>query len=52
MFRAPFDSAVITFIAMIALLVTSWTENHGDAGAPAIQSFVSAWNAIKSGKLN
>ncbi|CAF0820693.1 unnamed protein product [Adineta ricciae] len=45
---APFDSAIISFIAMCALLITTWTENYGDANAPAMQSFVSAWNAIKS----
>ena len=51
LFRAPFDSAILSFIAMCALLITTWTENYGDASAPVMQSFVSAWNAIKSGKV-
>lgn len=48
--RAPFDSAILTFIAMFALLVTSWSENYGDANAPISQSFLSAWKSIKSGE--
>ena len=47
--RAPFDSAIISFVAMCILLITSWSENHGDAHAPASQSFLSAWKSIKSG---
>ncbi|CAF1454912.1 unnamed protein product, partial [Didymodactylos carnosus] len=47
---APFDSAIISFIAMCILLVTTWSENHGDANAPISQSFISAWNAIMSDK--
>ena len=47
---APFDSAILTFIAMCVLLVTSWSENYGDANAPISQSFVSAWKSIKSGE--
>lgn len=35
---------------MCALLITTWTENYGDANAPASQSFISAWKAIKAGK--
>ncbi len=34
---------------MCILLVKTWSENHGDANAPASQSFISAWKAIKSG---
>ena len=34
---------------MCILLITSWSENHGDAHAPASQSFLSAWKSIKSG---
>ena len=49
-FSAPFDSAIISFIAMCVLLITSWSENYGDANAPVSQSFISAWHAIKSGK--
>ncbi|CAF0723240.1 unnamed protein product [Didymodactylos carnosus] len=45
---APFDSAIISFIAMCVLLVTTWSENHGDANAPLTQSFISAWHAVKS----
>lgn len=33
---------------MCVLLVTTWSENHGDANAPVSQSFISAWNSIKS----
>jgi hypothetical protein len=47
-FRAPFDSAILTFIAMCILLVTTWSENYGDANAPISQSFLSAWQSIKS----
>lgn len=47
---APFDSAILSFIAMCVLLVTTWTENYGDASAPISQSFISAWEAIKSDK--
>jgi len=45
---APFDTAILSFIAMCALLVTTWSENYGDANAPISQSFISAWEAIKS----
>jgi len=45
---APFDSAILSFVAMCALLITTWSENYGDANAPIAQSFVSAWKAIKS----
>ncbi|CAF3415513.1 unnamed protein product [Rotaria socialis] len=47
---APFDSAVLSFIAMCILLITTWSENYGDANAPISQSFISAWTAIKSDK--
>ena len=49
-FRAPFDSAILSFIAMCVLLITNWTENYGDANAPISQSFLSAWHSIKSGR--
>ncbi|CAF1505001.1 unnamed protein product [Adineta ricciae] len=45
---APFDSAIITFFAMCVFLITTWSENYGDASAPASQSFLSAWTAIRS----
>ncbi|CAF0836487.1 unnamed protein product [Adineta steineri] len=45
---APFDSAILVFIAMCFILATTWSENHGDASAPISQSFLSAWNSIKS----
>ncbi|CAF2689126.1 unnamed protein product [Rotaria sp. Silwood2] len=45
---APFDSAILSFIAMCILLITTWSENYGDASAPISQSFISAWTAIKS----
>jgi predicted MFS family arabinose efflux permease len=45
---APFDSAILSFIAMCILLITTWSENYGDANAAVSQSFISAWNAIKS----
>jgi hypothetical protein len=48
--RAPFDSAILSFIAMCVLLVTTWSENYGDANAPISQSFISAWDAIKYGR--
>lgn len=35
---------------MCVLLVTTWSENHGDASAPISQSFISAWGSIKSGR--
>jgi hypothetical protein len=35
---------------MCALLITSWSENYGDANAAVSQSFISAWGAIKSGE--
>jgi MFS family permease len=47
---APFDSAILSFIAMCVLLITGWSENYGDANAPISQSFISAWEAIKSDK--
>jgi MFS family permease len=47
---APFDSAIISFIAMCAILITTWSENYGDANAAVSQSFISAWHAIKSDK--
>ncbi|CAF1141904.1 unnamed protein product [Rotaria sp. Silwood1] len=47
---APFDSAIFSFIAMCILLITTWSENYGDANAPISQSFISAWTAIKSDK--
>ncbi|CAF3621521.1 unnamed protein product [Rotaria sordida] len=47
---APFDSAIISFIAMCILLITTWSENYGDANAHVLQSFISAWTAIKSDK--
>ncbi len=37
---------------MCILLITSWSENYGDANAPISQSFIAAWHAIKSGKYN
>jgi hypothetical protein len=49
-FRAPFDSAILSFIAMCIFVVTTWSENYGDANAPISQSFLSAWHSIKSGK--
>ena len=51
-FSAPFDSAILSFIAMCVLLVTTWSENHGDANAPVSQSFISAYNSIKSGAFD
>jgi hypothetical protein len=48
-FRAPFDTAILSFIAMCIVLVTTWTENYGDANAHISQSFISAWQSIKSG---
>ncbi|CAF0782605.1 unnamed protein product [Adineta steineri] len=45
---APFDSAILVFIAMCFILATTWSENHGDANAPISQSFLSAYNSIKS----
>lgn len=48
--RAPFDTAILVFIAMCFLLVTNWSENYGDANAPVSQSFRSAWTSIKSGR--
>lgn len=45
---APFDTAIIVFVAMCILLVTNWSENYGDANAPVSQSFLSAWTSIKS----
>ncbi|CAF4097350.1 unnamed protein product, partial [Rotaria sp. Silwood2] len=45
---APFDTAIITFIALCFLLATTWSENYGDANAPISQSFLSAWKSIKS----
>ncbi|CAF1269948.1 unnamed protein product [Rotaria sordida] len=45
---APFDTAIIVFIALCCLLVTTWSENYGDANAPVSQSFLSAWKSIKS----
>ncbi|CAF4397071.1 unnamed protein product, partial [Rotaria sordida] len=33
---------------MCCLLVTTWSENYGDANAPVSQSFLSAWKSIKS----
>ncbi|CAF0779867.1 unnamed protein product [Adineta steineri] len=47
---APFDSAILSFIAMCVLLITTWSENYGDASAPISQSFISAYKAIKSDK--
>lgn len=47
-FVAPFDGAILSFVAMCALLITSWTENYGDATAPVSQSFISAWKSIRS----
>jgi hypothetical protein len=45
---APFDTAILSFIAMFILLITTWSENYGDANAPISQSFLSAWQSIKS----
>ena len=50
--RAPFDSAILTFLAMSVLVITHWSENYGDANAPVSQSFLSAWRSIKSGSLS
>lgn len=49
-FSAPFDSAILTFIAMFILLITTWSENYGDANAPISQSFISGWEVIKAGR--
>jgi hypothetical protein len=35
---------------MCAILITTWSENYGDANAAVSQSFISAWHAIKSDK--
>ncbi|UJR37609.1 hypothetical protein I4U23_030306 [Adineta vaga] len=45
---APFDSAILTFVAMCLFLMVTWSENHGDANAPVSQSFSSAWISIRS----
>ena len=50
--RAPFDSAILTFVAMSVLVITHWSENYGDANAPISQSFLSAWRSIKSGSFS
>jgi hypothetical protein len=36
---------------MFILLITTWSENYGDANAPISQSFLSAWQSIKSGLI-
>ncbi|CAF2049364.1 unnamed protein product [Rotaria magnacalcarata] len=45
---AAFDTAILIFVAMCFLVVTTWSENYGDAHAPISQSFLSAWKSIKS----
>lgn len=35
---------------MCIFLVTSWSENYGDANAPVSQSFIDGWKVVKSGK--
>ena len=40
---------MLSFVAMCILLMKTWSENYGDASAPVSQSFLSAWQAIKSG---
>lgn len=38
----------MTFAALVVLLITTWSENYGDANAPVFQSFFSAWNSLLS----
>lgn len=47
---APFDTAFLVYIVMIAFIYFNWTENYGDANAQIKQSFITAWTSIKSGK--
>ena len=49
--RAPFDTAFLVYIVMIAFIYFNWTENYGDANAQIKQSFIRAWTSIKSGKI-
>ena len=38
---------------MVIYIIFNWSENYGDANAQVKQSFITAWESIKSGnKLN
>lgn len=49
-FSAPFDVSLTLLTIMCFVLVFTWVENHGDATANTMQSFKSAFTAIKTGK--
>lgn len=45
---APFDSALLVLIIMVIYIYFNWSENFGDANAQVKQSFITAWESIKS----
>ncbi len=51
-YRAPFDVSFIVLTAMAVLIVLNWNENFGDSQAHLKQSFITAFNSIKSGNFN
>lgn len=47
---APFDTSLLVLILMVIYIIFNWSENYGDANAQVKQSFVTAWESIKSDK--
>jgi len=45
---APFDVAIIVLVTMTVILIYTWPENYGDSKAAIHESFVEAWNTIRS----
>jgi hypothetical protein len=45
---APFDVSLLVLLSMVALIVLNWSENFGDSQADVKQSFITAYNSIKT----
>ncbi|RNA12370.1 molybdate-anion transporter-like isoform X2 [Brachionus plicatilis] len=45
---APFDTSLLVLVLMVVLIVTNWSENYGDSQAHLKQSFLTAFDTIRS----
>jgi hypothetical protein len=47
-YSAPFDVSLLVLITMTILIIMNWSENYGDSQAQIKQSFINAYNSIKT----